>query len=152
MRRRRPYSGAFLITNLLNAMHRLTRWLRSLGSLVAGYLLLVLTNMLFVIAWFVQPIAAWPPLAIAAVCVPYTLLCALGAGYATAWVAGRRERFHVGVLVALVGVVTVISLVLDVAAEPTWYKLLYFAGMAPATLLGGHLRTRSNATSALPRQ
>ena len=121
-------------------MRRIGLVLRSLGSIVVGYLLLALPNMLFVTLWFIQPIAEWPVLAILALSVPYTLLCALAAGYVAAWIAARRERLHALVLAGIMGVVIIVSLVIDMAVEPVWYRVVYLVVMVPATVLGGHLR------------
>ncbi len=128
-------------------MPRIGLFLRSLGSITVGYLLLALTNMLFVILWFVQPIAPWPVLAIVALSVPYTLLCALAAGYVAAWIAARRERIHAFVLAGMMGVVIIVSLVIGVAVEPAWYKGIYLVVMVPATVLGGHLRVRQTGAA-----
>ena len=128
-------------------MPRIGLFLRSLGSIAVGYLLLALTNMLFVILWFVQPIAQWSVLAIVALSVPYTLLCALAAGYVAGWIAARRERIHVFVLAGMMGVVIIVSLVIGVAVEPVWYKGIYLVVMVPATVLGGHLRVRQAGTA-----
>lgn len=115
---------------------------RSVASIVVGYLLLALTNMLFVTLWFVQPIAEWPLPVILALSVPYTFLSALAAGYGAARIAARRERTHALVLAGSMGLVIIASLILDVAVEPAWYKGIYLAVMVPSTVFGGHLRAR----------
>lgn len=123
-------------------MKSVIRYLRSAAAVTAGYLLLAMTNMLFVIAWFVEPMAAWHPAAIGTLAAVYTLLCAVGTGYLVALIAGRRPGLHASIVVALMAAIIVLSIVLDVAAEPQWYKVLYLIVMVGGTLVGGRLGGR----------
>lgn len=121
--------------------------LRSLGSILLGYIVLAVTNMAFVILWFVRPMVDWPPISIALLSIPYTVVCGFAAGYLAAWVAGRHKRMHAIVLASLMGAVIVYSIVIDVAAEPTWYKWIYLCMMIPATLWGGYVRSQRTANA-----
>ena len=123
-------------------MRRLITVLRSIGSIVAGYACLAISNMLFVILWFVNPVAEIGMIWILVLSVPYTLLSSVGSGFVSAWIAERRYTRHAMVVAALMGLVIITSIVMDVAAEPNIYKWLYLFIMIPATVWGGVLFER----------
>lgn len=118
-------------------MKRIVPTLRSVASVLAGYVLLAATNMAFVMLFFVPPTPGWSSPGIFAVATPYTFLCGFLTGYLVEKIAGRRRPLHAAIVASLMGAVIVVSLIINVAAEPTWYRLEYLILMVLSTVLGG---------------
>ena len=116
--------------------------IRSIGSVSAGYLILALTNMAYVVMWYVNPVADWSPTIIIAASVPFTFVCSLIGGYACGWVAGRSEMLHAVVLAGIMTAITIANIVLAVAVEPTEYKIVYLVTMVAGTLFGASRSAR----------
>jgi hypothetical protein len=111
---------------------------RSIASFVVGYVLLAAANMAFVMFWFVRPLADWSRVPILALAIPYTAVTAGIVGYVVGRIAGRSEMVHAVAVALVMGAVIAVSLVIDVAAEPAWYKWAYLATMIPGMLFGGN--------------
>ena len=122
-------------------MRRILPSLRSLASAVTGYTLLAFANMGFVMVFFVPPIPDWPTLGVLCAAIAYTIPSCLFVGYLVGLIAGRRELIHAAIVAGAMAIVIAISLIIDVAVEPAWYKVTYLATMTPATLWGGRRRS-----------
>ena len=120
-------------------MRRFTVVLRSVGSVLSGYVFLALANMLFVMLWFVNPVAELSLTWILMLAIPYTLFTAGLGGFVTALIAVNKRKWYAAVVAALMGIVIVMSLIIDVAVEPAIYRWLYLFLMIPATVYGGIL-------------
>jgi hypothetical protein len=71
------------------------------------------------------------------------------AGFATATIAGRSQVAHAAIL-------AVVQLAIGIGVQsqlwtvmPIWYHLTFLAMIAPATVLGGKIRSRRTATGAV---
>ena len=120
-------------------MRRFTVILRSVGSVISGYMFLALANMLFVMLWFVNPVLDLSLTWILILAIPYTLVTACLGGFVTALIAVSKHKWYAAVVAVLMGIVIVISLIIDVAIEPAIYRWLYLFLMIPATVYGGIL-------------
>jgi hypothetical protein len=113
--------------------------IRSIASVLAGYLVFALGSSAFVYVWFIQRRSA-----VDVVSILLSLVClaaiGLAGGFVTSLIAGRRALLHCGIVAALVGLVTIGNLLMGVAAEPVWYKALVFVVFVPALLLRAYLK------------
>lgn len=115
--------------------------LRSLASFAAGYTILAITNMAFVLAIFAGG-SGDPSATIVIIGIPYTIACTFLAGWVTAVIAPSRKLIHSAVVGLAMGAVIAGSIVADVSIEPSWYKVGYLVIQVPATLVGGFLAAR----------
>ncbi|MCI0390861.1 MAG: hypothetical protein MOB07_19115 [Acidobacteria bacterium] len=113
--------------------------IRSIASVLAGYLVFALGSSTFVYVWFIQRRSAADTVSIL---LSVICLAAIGfaCGFVTSLLAGRRALLHCGIVAALVALVTIGNLLMGVAAEPVWYKALVFVVLVPALLLRAYLK------------
>lgn len=113
---------------------------RSIAAIILGYIILSFSNMAFVIAFFIQK---WfeTGILIAVLTVLYTALTSAIGGYLLAMIAGRKQQLHGIIVACMVGAVIVFSMIIDVAVEPLWYKIIYLIVMVPATIVGTRLKS-----------
>ena len=106
------------------------KWMRVVLAVVLGFVLSQGLNGYFVYFWyFGQRAVALPVLVV--LTVTFFAIVGCFAGYATGRIAGASAKLG-GVLAAgLVVAVTIGNIILDVAAEPLWHKLLVIFVMAP---------------------
>lgn len=112
------------------------RWLRAGGAVLLGYVISQGVNGVLVYFWYVRGSAPGLGLRVG---VTAAVFAATGwaAGAMTSWaggVYGGRASLAAG---GLVGLVTVANIVIDVAAEPLWHKLVVLFLMAPLIALAG---------------
>jgi hypothetical protein len=119
--------------------------LRSGASIIVGYAILAMTNMAFVMIWYVRPIAMLDPLLILSFSIVYNFVCSVGAGFVVAMIAGRLHIMHATIAASMMAIVTIISMVIDIAVEPLSYKIAYFAVMLAGTILGGYSYAKRGA-------
>lgn len=107
--------------------------LRAVLATVLGYVVSQGVNGIFVYFWYVGDRPA--PLAVLA---PLTLVVFFCTGFATGHLTMRLGGPHAlnatRAVAALIALVTVGNIVLDVAAEPLWHKLVVLLVMAPTVL------------------
>lgn len=115
------------------------RVLRSIAGVLAGYLVLAGSNMVFVLLMWFPPRAEVSDGTKAILAAFWTAAWSGGAGWLTARIAARKPVQHAGALAGIAVTVTAGSILLAVAVEPLWYKLLYAGVMAPACVAGGWL-------------
>ena len=126
-------------------MHRLKALvlttLRSLASFFAGYSVLALTNMGFVLAVFAGA-STEPSVGVVFAGVPYTVVSTVLAGWLAARIAPGGKLIHAAVVAAVMGAVIAGSIIIDVSIEPAWYKVGYLVIQIPGTVAGGYLGGR----------
>ena len=115
--------------------------IRSLASFFAGYSVLALTNMGFVLAVFAGG-SSHPSAGIVVAGIPYTVASTVLAGWLTARIAPRGRMGHAAAVSLAMGAVITVSIIVDVSIEPTWYKAAYLIIQLPGTMAGGYLGAR----------
>jgi peptidoglycan/LPS O-acetylase OafA/YrhL len=114
---------------------------RSILSVIAGYLIMVIAIMALFMIWFRGP-EATPSGGFMVFSLGYGFVCAGIGGYATAAIAKRREMAHALSLAGFSLLMGIISMFMADGREPLWYQLANMAVMVCAVVLGGHLRAR----------
>jgi hypothetical protein len=115
--------------------------LRSIGAVVAGYLLFAVSAFLFFQLTGQAPHAPAPP-AIMAASIVEGVVAAFAGGFLAALLAGRRPFAHGVAVAALLAAGAIASLAATVGHGAIWSQLAALALMAPAAALGGWLRGR----------
>lgn len=115
--------------------------LRSVGSVVLGYLVFALSAAAFFLLTG-QPPHAPAPLSIMFGCIAVGIASAFLGGYLAARLAGRHPSAH-GLAVALIlALAATISLVSTVGHGAIWSQVAALVLMAPAAAVGGVARSR----------
>jgi hypothetical protein len=115
--------------------------LRSVGAVVAGYVLFAVSAFLFFQLSGQPPRAAAPP-AIMAGSIAVGLAGALAGGYVAALLAGRRPLAHGVAVAAVLALGAIVSLASTIGHGAIWSQVAALVAMAPAAALGGWLRAR----------
>jgi O-antigen/teichoic acid export membrane protein len=125
--------------------------LRSIGSVVLGYLVFALSAF----GWFQltgQHPHAQAPLAIMIGSTVVGVVAAFAGGYLAARLAGRRPMAH-GVAVAVVlALGATISLASTLGHGAIWSQVAALVLMAPAAVLGGGVRARPASSAHSTRE
>jgi O-antigen/teichoic acid export membrane protein len=115
--------------------------LRSIGAVIAGYLIFAVPAFTFFRISGQSPHQDAPPVIMLASILVGVVSALLG-GYVAAWLAGRRPLAH-GVAVALVlALGATESLVSTLGHGAIWSQLTALLLMAPSAALGGWVRAR----------
>ena len=110
--------------------------LRSIGAVVAGYLVVGISSVLFFRLSGRDPHAP-APAAFMIVSAIYGFLFSILAGYLAARIAGRLELLHAAVLACLAALIALLSLFADLGRGAVWSEIVVLLFMAPAVMLGG---------------
>ncbi len=113
------------------------RAFRTVGGIVAGYVMFGSASMLLVSVVMLQAGPWVVPLGLAALAVIGAL-----AGWVATTVAGTRPRLIGHILAGLVGAATLANLLLRLGAEPGWYKVGTLFLTVPLILLVSRARDR----------
>jgi hypothetical protein len=116
-----------------------TKMLRSIGAVVAGYLLFAIAAFLFFQLAGQAPHAPAPP-AIMAASIVEGVVAAFAGGFLAAWLAGRRPFAHGVAVATLLAIGAGVSLAATVGHGAIWSQLAALVLMAPAAALGGRAR------------
>jgi len=115
--------------------------LRSIGSVLVGYLIFAVSAFAFFRISGQSPHQDAPPVVMFGSILVGVVSALLG-GYVAAWLAGRRPLAH-GVAVALVlALGATVSLVSTLGHGAIWSQLTALLLMAPSAALGGWVRAR----------
>lgn len=112
------------------------RVLRAVAGVVLGYVIVAGALSLLVMTWWINE---WLPVSLSWIVAIMIALMLAGwlAGTLARIVAGDFARVSVYVLAALTALVMTINIILDVAAEPLWFKALVLALTLPSILISG---------------
>jgi len=116
--------------------------IRAFGAVVVGYLIYAVSSMLLVGLVMAQK----GPIMVGLACVA---LAAIGwvAGFVAVKVAGSMRRPAAFILAGLISAATIANLVLQLGAEPTWYKIATLLLTVPAILIASLRSTGNEDTS-----
>lgn len=123
--------------------------LRSIGSVIAGYLLFAVSAFLFFQLSGQRPHSAAAP-AVMAASILVGVIAAFAGGFLAARLAGRKPLLH-GVAVAIVlAAGATASLASTIGHGAIWSQVAALVLMAPAAALGGRARAgRTRATGSI---
>jgi peptidoglycan/LPS O-acetylase OafA/YrhL len=110
--------------------------IRSLLSLIAGYLIFALAMVLLWMAFGYKP-KDIPPEGFLVFSICCECLIAVGAGYAAAKIVNWKEMAHTGILTGVFAFLGVLALIWPHNALPWWANLATIFPIAPCFLLGG---------------
>lgn len=126
--------------------------LRSVLAVVGGYLamslLVMVLSMTLGAFWpdsFAAPIVA-PPFAALVTNLLFSLLAAIGGGFATARIAARSERKHVLALIGFMVLMWLVSIPMA-GGQPLWYRLTLLPLGVLGVWLGGSLALAKKAAA-----
>lgn len=115
--------------------------LRSIGSVVLGYLVFALSAFAFFLLTG-QPPHATAPLSIMLGCIVVGIVFAFLGGYLAASLAGRNPAAHGLAVAAILAAGAAISLVSTIGHGAIWTQVAALVFMAPSAALGGWSRTK----------
>jgi len=78
--------------------------------------------------------------------IAWGMACAFAGGYLAAAIAGRKARFHGGVVALIVALGAVASMLAQPGAGSWWSQVAALVLIAPAALLGGVVRGRGSSS------
>ena len=116
--------------------------IRSLLSLILGYLVFAVTMVLLWMIFGYNPLDV-PPDGFLVFSIFCECLFALGGGYVAALVAKRKEILHTGILTGVVAAMGILSLFWPLNELSWWANLATAFPIAPCFLLGGFIRVKS---------
>ena len=118
--------------------------LRSIGAVVAGYLLIAAAIILLFAVAFPDPLA-FPGQEFMLFSLAYGFLFGILGGYVCGRIARRAEVKHAAVIAGIGILLSILSMAFAPAKEPMWYQLANMVALTAAVLLGGWLRARQRA-------
>lgn len=116
--------------------------LRSVAAVLVGYLVFAVCSFAAFRLSGQAPHAP-APLPVMLGVIASGVVFAMGGGYVTALLAGRRPLGHSIATAALIAAGAAVSLAATLGREPVWSQVAALTLMAPAVALGGWLRSRS---------
>jgi hypothetical protein len=118
---------------------------RSVGGVVAGYLLFAISAALLFLASGRDPHREQDA-AFLVFSVLYGMAFACAGGYVAATIAGRKPRAHSGAVAVILALGATASILAQPGAGSRWSQLTAIALMAPAAYVGGIIRSRRTST------
>ena len=106
------------------------KWLRGVLAVAVGYIVSQGLNGVFVYFWYFGERSLGTPV-LAVLTAAFLGVVALVAGYLTGRVAAPNGKMAGLATAGLIVAVTIGNIVVDVAAEPMWHKILVIVVMAP---------------------
>lgn len=116
--------------------------IRSIISIISGYLVFTMTMLLLWAVFGYKPNSV-PPTEFLIFSVCCECLFALGSGYVVALIARRKELVHTGILVAVLVVLTLMTILVFKNKLPLWANLSTIFPISPYVLLGGLIRKKA---------
>ena len=115
--------------------------LRSIGSVVVGYLLFAVLAFLF-FQLSGQPAHAAAPPSIMVTSILVGVVAAFAGGFVAAYLAGRKPLAHGVAVAAVLAAGAIASLASTVGHGAIWSQVAALLLMAPSAALGGWVRAR----------
>ena len=122
--------------------------LRSVGSVILGYLLFAVSAFLFFQLSGQRPHAEAAP-GVMAACIVVGVAAAFAGGYLAAWLAGRKPLLHGVAVAGVLAAGATVSLASTLGHGAIWSQVAALALMAPGAALGGWARARHNRSHPL---
>ncbi|UCE40134.1 MAG: hypothetical protein JSV17_11770 [Candidatus Aminicenantes bacterium] len=116
--------------------------IRSLLSLIVGYLIFVVSMLILWMVFGYKPKDV-PPDGFLVFSIFCECLFALGGGYVAAFISNRKELVHTGILAGVVAIMGVLSLFWPHNELSWWANLATAFPIAPCFPLGGLIRKKS---------
>ena len=113
--------------------------LRSIGAVLAGYLVFAVSGALLFMLTGWDPHAA-APVGVIVLSTLYGITFALLAGYLATSLAGRAPLGHAIAVAGLIGLGAIVSMVMSAAGAALWSQLSALVLMAPSAAFGGLIR------------
>jgi hypothetical protein len=122
------------------------RMVRSVGSVVFGYMLFAMSTLAF---FKLTGLAPHEPASAAnmASSIAVGVIAALMGGYSAAWLAGRKPRAHGMAVAALLALGATVSLFKTLGHGAIWSQSAALLLMVPSAALGGLVRARQSQQS-----
>ncbi|HXF48540.1 MAG TPA: hypothetical protein VNL73_03815 [Verrucomicrobiae bacterium] len=121
--------------------------LRSVGAVVAGYLLIAAAIIILFAVAYPDPTAI-PGRGFMLFSLVYGFLFGTLGGWVCGLIARGAEIKHAAVIAGIGILLTLLSMLFAPGREPMWYQLANMAVLTAAVLLGGWLRTRQRVKNA----
>lgn len=121
------------------------KWFLLILSVIFGYIFSQAFNMIYVMFWYIGKRAdsfALLPL----ITIVYFLIVGIATGFLVGLISRKLKHVASYIIAGLVVLVTVINIFLNVAAEPLSHKLIVIFVLAPAIILGTHLKKKKAET------
>ena len=118
--------------------------LRSLLSLIAGYLIFAVAMLLLWMVFGYKPKDV-PPDGFLVFSIFCECLFAFGGGYVAALVADRHELVHTGILTGILVIMGELSVLCPQNELPLWANIATIFPIAPCFLLGGWIRKKKKS-------
>ena len=116
--------------------------LRSIGALVAGY---IVFGLFFWLSWVVAGYHNHrdiPPTGFLVASLVFECVLGMGVGLLVGWIAGRRAVLHALILAGFFSLFTAVGLILDQYKGTMWPHLGTLFLVSPAVVLGGYLQSK----------
>jgi len=104
--------------------------LRTIAAILVGYFLFALGSMLTISLWVGKEGGAFAALAFVALAV-----IGLVAGLAASLISGKTKRLAGAIHAGLIALATLVNLLMQFGAEPSWYKVATLLVTVPSILL-----------------
>jgi len=125
--------------------------LRSIGAVVAGYLVIAIAIMvLFFIAFPDRNVV--PSQGFMLFSLVYGFIFGVLGGYVCGLIAGQSEVKHAAAIAVIGIILSLVSMAFAAAKEPMWYQLANMVVLTAAVLIGGWLRACQKSKPAAAAQ
>ncbi len=121
--------------------------LRSIGAVVAGYLVIAIAIIVMFVIAFPDPTVV-PSMGFMIFSLIYGFLFGILGGWVCGLIARKAEVKHAAVIAAIGILLSVLSMIFATAKEPTWYQIANMVLLTIAVLIGGWMRARQKAKAA----
>lgn len=115
--------------------------LRSIGAVVAGYLVIAIAIIVMFVIAFPDPTVI-PGMGFMIFSLIYGFLFGILGGWVCGLIAQRAEVKHAAVIAAIGILISVLTMIFAPAKEPMWYQIANMVLLTIALLIGGWLRTQ----------
>jgi hypothetical protein len=116
--------------------------IRSVLSVISGYIVFFIAVMILWSAFGYYPMDEFPTTNFLIISIFFEAFFAVGCGFIVAFIAGRKELIHTGILSGIFVVSGILYLFLKLNHYPILVPLSNIFINAPAILFGGYLRKK----------
>jgi hypothetical protein len=121
--------------------------LRSIGAVVAGYLVMAVAIMVMFIIAFPDPTVT-PGMGFMIFSLAYGFLFGILGGWVCGLIARKAELKHAAVIAAIGILISILSMIFAAEQSPVWFQVANMVVLTIAVTAGGWLRARQRAKAA----